>query len=85
MMNELKISHDDDIIKTDEGLIFNPYNPLNIKIKLDEVQCILSKYGIPPNVDNMALYERAFVHRSYIKRPSFEKYSTKHHYCRKTI
>jgi dsRNA-specific ribonuclease len=72
MMTELKMAHDDDIIKTDEGLIFNPYNPLNIKIKLDEVQSILSKYGIPPNVDNMALYERAFVHRSYIKRPSFE-------------
>jgi dsRNA-specific ribonuclease len=72
MMTELKIAHDDDIIKTDEGLIFNPYNPLNIKITLSEVQSILSKYGIPPNVDNMALYERAFVHRSYIKRPSFE-------------
>ena len=71
-MTELKISHDDDIIKTDEGLIFNPYNPLNIKIKLDEVQSILSKYGIPSTVDNMALYERAFVHRTYIKRPSFE-------------
>ena len=71
-MTELKIAHDDDIIKTDEGLIFNPYNPLNIKIKLDEVQSILSRYGIPPNVDNMALYERAFVHRSYIKRPGFE-------------
>ena len=69
---EIKIAHDDDIIKTDEGLIFNPYNPLNIKIKLEEVQSILSKYGIPPNVNNIALYERAFVHRSYIKRPSFE-------------
>ena len=71
-MTELKIAHDDDIIKTDEGLVFNPYNPLNIKITLSEVQSILSRYGIPPNVDNMALYERAFVHRSYIKRPGFE-------------
>ena len=69
---EIKIAHDDDIIKTDEGLIFNPYNPLNVKITLSEVQSILSKYGIPPNVNNIALYERAFVHRSYIKRPSFE-------------
>jgi dsRNA-specific ribonuclease len=71
-MTEVKLSHDDDLIKTDEGLIFNPYNPLNVKITLCEVQSILSKYGLPTNVDNMALYERAFVHRSYTKRPNFE-------------
>ena len=71
-MTDAKLSHDDDIIKTEEGLIFNPFNPLNIKITLDDVQCILSKYGIPPTINNMALYERAFVHRSYTKRPNFE-------------
>jgi dsRNA-specific ribonuclease len=71
-MSEVKLSHDDDIIKTEEGLIFNPYNPLNVKITLCEVQSILSKYGLPQSVDNMALYERAFVHRSYTKRPAFE-------------
>ena len=66
------IIRDDDIIKTDEGLIFNPYNPLNVKITLSEVQSILSKYGLPTTIDNIALYERAFVHRSYTKRPNFE-------------
>ena len=71
-MTEVKLSHDDDLIKTEEGLIFNPYNPLNVKITLCEVQSILSKYGLPTNVDNLALYERAFVHRSYTKRPNFE-------------
>ena len=71
-MTEFKISHDDDIVKTDEGLVFNPYNNLNIKITLSEVQFILSKYGLPTTVDNMALFERAFVHRSYTKRPGFE-------------
>jgi dsRNA-specific ribonuclease len=39
---------------------------------LSEVQSILSKYNIPSQVFNMALYERAFVHRSYTKRPNFE-------------
>ena len=67
-----EILRDDDIIKTDEGLIFNPYNPLNVKITLSEVQSILSKYGLPTTIDNIALYERAFVHRSYTKRPNFE-------------
>jgi dsRNA-specific ribonuclease len=71
-MSEQQLLRDDDIIKTDEGLVFNPYNPLNVKITLSEVQCILTKYGIPAQIDNMSLYERAFVHRSYTKRPSFE-------------
>ncbi len=64
--------NDDDVIKTDEGLIFNPYNPLNSEITLNHVQSILTKYGIPPKVFNMELYRRAFVHRSYTKRPEFE-------------
>jgi dsRNA-specific ribonuclease len=66
------ILNDDDIIKSDEGLIFNPYNLLNVEITLNDVQSILSHYGIPPIVHNMALYKRAFVHRSYTKRPHFE-------------
>jgi len=72
MSDNKEINRDDDIIKTDEGLIFNPYNPLNVKITLCEVQFILSKYGLPTTVDNISLYERAFVHRSYTKRPNFE-------------
>lgn len=76
-MTDKKINHDDDIIKTEDGLVFNPYNPLNSKIKLSDVQSILSKYGLPPIVNNMALYERAFVHRSYTKRPNFENIQQK--------
>ena len=64
---------DDDIIKTDEGLIFNPYNPLNNEIKLSDVQFILTRYGIPTKyIQNMELYRRAFIHRSYTKRPNLE-------------
>jgi len=72
MTDNKEILRDDDIIKTDEGLVFNPYNSLNVKITLSEVQSILSKYGLPTTIDNIALYERAFVHRSYTKRPNFE-------------
>ena len=70
--NYKNITHDDDIVKGEDGLIFNPYNPLNKEITLSEVQSILSKYDIPVTVNNLALYKRAFVHRSYTKRPSFE-------------
>jgi dsRNA-specific ribonuclease len=72
-MTDLKsILNDDDVIKTDEGLIFNPFNPLNTEITLNDIQCILTKYGIPPKIYNTELYRRAFVHRSYTKRPGFE-------------
>ena len=62
----------DDIFKCDDKLIFNPYNPLNKEITLNDVQCILKKYGIPFPVHNLELYKRAFVHRSYTKRPQLE-------------
>ena len=66
------ISQDEDVVKTDEGLVFNPYNPVNVEITLNDVQCILTAYGLPPLVYNVHLYQRAFVHRSYTKRPHFE-------------
>ena len=71
-MSEIKQSHDDDFIRTEDGLVFNPYNPLNVKITLSEVQSILSKYNLPPVVRNLEVYQRAFVHRSYTKRPQYE-------------
>jgi dsRNA-specific ribonuclease len=67
-----KLTNDEDIIKTDEGLIFNPYNPLNTEIKLNDIQSILTKYGLPNKIHNIELYRRAFIHRSYTKRPAFE-------------
>lgn len=68
----MSITNDDDIIKTEDGLVFNPYNPLNTEITLNDVQSILTKYNIPPIINNFALFKRAFVHRSYTKRPHFE-------------
>jgi dsRNA-specific ribonuclease len=68
-MSDFKISHDDDIVNSAEGLIFNPYNSNNVEITLNQVQSILTKYGVKGPVHNMALYKRAFVHRSYTKRP----------------
>ena len=53
----------------DENLVFNPYNPVNKEISLSEVQTILTRYGVPGKVNNLALYRRAFVHRSYCTHP----------------
>ena len=67
-----QLLNDDDVTKTNETLVFNPYNPLNKEIKLSDVQGILTNYGLPGKVFNLELYQRAFVHRSYTKRPHLE-------------
>ena len=61
--------NDEDITMNGDQLIFNPYNPNNREITLNYVQSILKEYGLPPNVNNLELYKRAFVHRSYTRRP----------------
>ncbi len=66
-------------ITTPQGqrmLSFNPFNPKNQEIRLEDIQQILTKYGVPAKVHNIELYRRAFIHRSYIKRPSII-YTTK--------
>jgi len=60
-------------IQTEQGeLIFDPYNSNNIEITEGEVCDILKKYGVPDKVHNMNLYKRAFIHKSYCKRPKLE-------------
>ena len=71
-MNAKAILQDGDITKEDEELIFNPYNINNKDISESEVCDILKKYGVPDKVHNLNLYKRAFVHRSYCKRPKLE-------------
>lgn len=61
---------EDNIIS--EELIFNPFNPLNKEINISNVQEILNKYCIFTKPFNMDLYKRAFIHRSYTKRPKLE-------------
>jgi len=55
-----------------EELIFNPYNSNNNEITSAIVQELLSKYGIFTKPFNMELYKRAFIHKSYTKRPKLE-------------
>ena len=64
-----KIAADGDITKNDGELIFDPFNSRNREITKREVQTILETYGIPGKVHNFNLYRRAFIHKSYVKRP----------------
>ena len=52
--------------------IFDPYNPLNKEITDTEIENILKRYGIDVPITNFNLYRRAFIHRSYTKRPALE-------------
>jgi len=65
-------SLNEDIIVSEEGLFFNPYNCLNKEITLEEIKTILTYYGLPPIVNNLSLYKRAFIHKSYTKKPQLE-------------
>ena len=69
-LEDYKIVFNDIYKLVDGNLVFNPYNTQNIEIKIDDVKHILERYGIPPLVYNLELYKRAFVHTSYLKRPS---------------
>jgi dsRNA-specific ribonuclease len=67
-----QIANDNDVTRTDDTLVFNPYNSVNKEIRLSDVQSILASYGLPTVVHNLELYQRAFVHRSYTRRPHIE-------------
>lgn len=62
----------DNIEETDNGVIYNPFNITNKEITLSDIQSILTKYGVPGQVNNISLYKRAFIHRSYCKYPTLE-------------
>ena len=70
--NMKEVSNDGDVVDEDGVLIFDPFNSANREITLNDVQSILNNYGISAKVNNLELYKRAFVHRSYIKRPAIE-------------
>jgi len=69
---EKNIFNDGDVIESEEGLLFNPYNEVNIDIEKNDILSILTKFGLPPIIHNIKLYQRAFIHKSYTKRPALE-------------
>lgn len=72
MQTSKDINNDGDIVSEDGELVFDPYNSENRQITLNDVQSILRSYGINTKINNIELYKRAFVHKSYTKRPTLE-------------
>jgi len=71
-MDTKTLLQDGDVQKDDGELIFDPFNSNNCEITESEVCDILKKYGVPDKVHNLNLYKRAFIHKSYCKRPAIE-------------
>lgn len=67
-----QIINDEDVSSTNEGLVFDPFNHKNKEIMMNDIQSILRRYGVDRRIHNIELYKRAFVHRSYTKRPEIE-------------
>ena len=78
LQNNMNIDDDIRIEKNSSGIetyVFDPYNPLNKLIPKEQIEIILRKYGVNSSIHNYELYKRAFIHRSYIKRPQLENNS----------
>jgi len=71
-MTAKQLLQDGDISKDQDELIFDPYNANNRDIPQRVIEDILKTYGVPDKVHNVNLYRRAFVHKSYVKRPHLE-------------
>ena len=72
MTSRKTLLQDGDITQECENLIFDPFNPRNKEITEKQVHKFLSDYGINDKIHNLNLYKRAFVHKSYVKRPQLE-------------
>ena len=78
LQNNMNIDDDIRIEKNSSGVetyVFDPYNPLNKLIQKEQIETILRRYGVNSSIHNYELYKRAFIHRSYIKRPQLENNS----------
>jgi len=75
--NKSIFNSDDDIRieKSESGAdiyVFDPYNPLNKEIQKKDIENILKKYGVNRPIFNEKLYKRAFINKSYLRRPDIE-------------
>ena len=68
-----RMKKDEDVVlsttSSTEKYIFDPYNSLNEEITEIGIRSILDKYNVKIPIHNFTLYKRAFVHKSYTKRP----------------
>ena len=60
---------------------YNPYNDKNVEISAENIKRLLETYNVFYNLNNIDLYSRAFVHRSYVLPHSDIKIVEKPFHC----
>lgn len=68
--DDIRVEHNP--LNGTDTFVFDPYNPQNKIISKTEIQELLACYGITAEIHKETLYQRAFVHCSYTKRPVLE-------------
>jgi dsRNA-specific ribonuclease len=66
-----------DLHSLNNEVVFNPYNNLNHEITTAEITTFLNRFKIYVSPFNTKIYQRAFVHRSYTRRPNLENQASK--------
>tara|TARA_B110000503_G_C7147798_1_gene413764 strand:+ start:130 stop:1203 length:1074 start_codon:yes stop_codon:yes gene_type:complete len=66
-----------DLQSLNNEIIFNPYNIANREITTHEITSLLNRFNIYTSPFNTKIYQRAFVHRSYTRRPNLENLANK--------
>ena len=55
-------------MENNEIIKLNPYNINNKLITEEEVIKLLNKFGIEEKITNLEIFQRSFIHKSYIKK-----------------
>ena len=74
--NEYSNSSDEELFLEDDKLekkIFPVYNENNMYITKEIVQSILQKGNINKEINNIQLWQQAFIHKSYCENIDFKK------------
>ena len=68
LSNNNKGNSDNEVTSEPEIVIVNPYNFNNKLLKKNDVQSLLRKYDINLEINDLSLYQRSFIHKSYCKK-----------------
>ena len=67
-MSNTNMSNTNDNLNEEEILKFSPWNENNKLIDKSKVLKILKQFEIEEPINDLDLYQRAFVHKSYINK-----------------
>ena len=65
-------NHDNILEGDDVKVVVNPYNFNNKMLQETDITDILTKYEIEDSIVNLAIYQKAFIHKSYSRKSTKE-------------